>query len=136
MRHIRILIVDDDTAFRQRIQELLVSIPDFEVVGEAVDGQKAIHKAQELRPDLVLMDIRMPGMSGVEATHQLKNAMPALKILILTVFDEQEYRDSLKTIGADGYVVKKSLLDELIPTVRHIFQPSTKKEENSLQMIK
>ena len=100
----RTLIVDDDGSFRQRIKELLATEPDIEVVGEAADGQEAIFEARELKPDLVLMDVRMPGLNGVNATRQLKDEMPELKVIILTIFDLQEYREAAIASGASGYV--------------------------------
>ena len=114
------LIVDDDASFRGRAKELLASEPDIEIVGEAADGQEAILRARELKPDLVLMDVRMPGMNGVNATRQLKNEMPELKVLILTIFDLQEYREAAMASGAGGYVIKKSLIEELLPAIRGV----------------
>ena len=122
MRIIRALIVDDDASFRRRVKEVLASEPDIEVVGEASDGQEAIHKARELEPDLVLMDVRMPGTNGISATRQLKNEMPALKVIMLTIFDLQEYRDAAMASGASGYVIKKSLITELVPTIKSVFE--------------
>jgi DNA-binding NarL/FixJ family response regulator len=116
----RTLIVDDDASFRRRVKEILACEPDIEVVGEAADGQEAILKARELRPDLVLMDVRMPGMSGVHATRQLKGEMPGLKVIILAVFDLQEYREAAMASGASGYVIKKFLLKELLPAIRGV----------------
>lgn len=122
MQNIRTLIVDDDAGFRRRVQKLLATESEIEVIGEAVDGQEAILKAKEYKPDLVLMDIRMPKMNGIEATHQLKSEMPELKIIILTIFDEQEYREAVMLRGANGYIIKKSLLDELVPAIRSFFR--------------
>jgi DNA-binding NarL/FixJ family response regulator len=116
----RTLIVDDDGSFRRRVKGLLASERDIEVIGEAGDGQEAILKARELEPDLVLMDVRMPGMNGVNATRQLKNEMPELKVLILTIFDLQEYREAAIASGASGYVIKKSLIEELMPAIRGV----------------
>lgn len=120
MQRTRTLIVDDDGSFRQRIKELLATEPDIEVVGEAADGQEAIFEARELKPDLVLMDVRMPGLNGVNATRQLKDEMPELKVIILTIFDLQEYREAAIASGASGYVIKKSLLEELVPAIRDV----------------
>jgi DNA-binding NarL/FixJ family response regulator len=116
----RTLIVDDDASFRRRVEEILACEPDIEVVGEAADGQEAILKARELRPDLVLMDVRMPVMNGVHATRQLKGEMPGLKVIILSVFDLQEYREAAMASGASGYVIKKFLLGELLPAIRGV----------------
>lgn len=118
MRIIRTLIVDDNADFRRRLKEFLASEPDIEVVGEAADGQDAILKARELKPDVVLMDVRMPGTNGLDATRQLKDEMPEVKVIMLSRFDLQEYREAAKASGASGYVIKKSLIEELLPAIR------------------
>lgn len=115
---IKTLIVDDDASFRQRVKELLAPEPDIEVVGEAADGQEAILRAGELRPDVVLMDVRMPVMNGVDATRHLKTAMPEIKVIVLTVFDVQEYREAAMASGASGYLIKKLLIEDLVPAIR------------------
>ncbi len=121
MQIIRTLIVDDNASFRQCVKEFLASEPDIEVVGEAADGQEAILKARELKPDLVLMDVRMPGINGIGATRQLKDEMPELKVIVLTIFDLEEYREVAMASGANGYVIKKSLVQELLPAIRGAF---------------
>ena len=118
MRVIRTLVVDDNADFRQRVKEFLASEPEIEVVGEAADGQEAILKARELQPDLVLMDVRMPGINGISATRQLKDEMPEVKVIMLSLFDIDEYRKAALDSGASGYVVKKNLVQELIPAIR------------------
>ena len=115
---VRTLIVDDNASFRRRVKEFLASEPDIEVIGEAADGQAAILKARELQPDLVLMDVRMPGTNGITATRQLKDEMPELRIIILTIYDLEQYREAAMASGANGYVVKKSLIEELVPAIR------------------
>ena len=97
---IRILAVDDDPRFRGFLKEILSAEPNIEIIGEAVDGAEAIHKAEELNPDLILMDVRMPKMNGLKATRQLKEKMPELKIIILTIYDMDEYREAAKAVGA------------------------------------
>ena len=121
MQKIKTLIVDDNSRFRKHIKEFLASGSKIEVIGEASNGLEAIRKARELKPDLVLLDIRMPGINGIEATHQLKEKMPGIKVIILTVFDMDEYREAVKTNGADGYVIKKSLMNELVPVINSLF---------------
>ena len=115
------LIVDDDAGFRRRVKEFLASEPDIEVVGEAADAQEGILKAREEKPDVVLMDLRMPGMNGLDATRQLKRQMPELKIIILTIYDVEEYREAAMASGASGYVSKKSMMEELVPAIRRAF---------------
>jgi DNA-binding NarL/FixJ family response regulator len=121
MEGIRTLVVDDNAGFRGHIKEFLACEPDIEIIGEAADGQEAILKARELKPDLVLMDVRMPGTNGIEATRQLKDEMPELKVVILSLFDLQEYREAAMVSGASGYVVKKCLIEELLPAIRGAF---------------
>jgi DNA-binding NarL/FixJ family response regulator len=117
---IKVLIVDDNGLFRRRITELLVPEPDIEIVGEAGDGREAIRRAGELTPDVVLMDVRMAGMSGLTATRQIKDRLPQVRVIILSRFDLQEYRDAALAYGASAYVVKESLLDELLPAIRAV----------------
>ena len=121
MRAIRTLVVDDHADFRRRLKEFLASEPEIEVVGEAGDAQEAILKARELQPDLVLMDVRMPGINGISATRQLKDEMPELKVLMLSLYDIDEYRKAALDSGASGYVVKIKLVQELIPAIRAVF---------------
>ena len=114
----KILIVDDDAGFRQRVKKHLAREPDIEVVGEAADGREALLKTRELEPDLVLMDVRMPGMNGLQATRQLNDEELGLKIIILTMFDLEEYREAAVASGASGYVIKKAMVEELVPAIR------------------
>ena len=122
MQTIRTLIVDDNAGFRRRLKEFLASEPDIQVIGEAADGQAAILKARELQPDLVLMDVRMPGTNGITATRQLKEEMPELKVIILSLLDIEQYREAAMASGANGYVIKKSLIEELMPAIRGAFR--------------
>ena len=116
----RILVVDDDAAFRQRVKAFFAREADMEVVAEASDGEEAIRKAQELKPDVVLMDVRMPGLNGVSATRKLREEMPEVKVIMLSVFDLPEYREAAMVSGASGYVVKKSMIEALIPEIRRV----------------
>ncbi len=118
MREIRTLIVDDNASFRRRVKELLDVELGNGVIEEAGNGRDAIARARTFRPDLVLMDVRMPDMNGISATRQLADEMPDVKIIILTTFDLQEYREAAATCGASGYVIKRALLEDLIPAVR------------------
>ena len=114
----KVLIVDNDMRFRRFVKELLSSEESLQIIGEAADGQEAIRKAKELKPDLVLMDITMPRMSGLDATRRLKKIMPELTIIILTVHDLEEYREAAMASGAGAYVLKKTIMEELIPAIR------------------
>jgi DNA-binding NarL/FixJ family response regulator len=103
---IRVLIVDDHTLSRRGIVSILSDNENFQVVGEAVDGEESLAKAESLQPDLILMDIRMPGQSGLEATRSIKNRFPQIKIVILSVSDDaQDFFEAIKN-GAQGYLLK------------------------------
>jgi DNA-binding NarL/FixJ family response regulator len=111
-------MVDNDVWFRQYITRLLSSEPDMEIVDEAENGQEAILKARAVKPDLVLMDIRMPGINGLEATRRLKNEMPDLKVIISSLYEMDEYLEAAKEAGAKGYILKKTVGEQLVITIR------------------
>ena len=105
---IRTLLTDDHTLFRQGIKTLLSATPDLEVVGEAANAADAITQAAELRPDVVLMDVSMPGMSSFEATRQIRKGRPETKVLFLTMYDDEDYLAEGMEAGASGYLLKDS----------------------------
>ena len=106
MDALRILLVDDHVLFRKGLARLLDAQPDFEVVGEAADGAEAIQQVQALRPDVVLMDLRMPVCDGLEATREIKRDHPSVRVVMLTVSeDDQDFFAAIRC-GADGYLVK------------------------------
>jgi len=116
----RILIAEDHNLLRQGLRSLVSSLPDFEVVGEGRDGKEAVRQAIALAPDLILMDLSMPGMNGIEATTQIKRRMPAVKIVALTAYKTDEYvREALRA-GADGYILKDASYDELVMALRSV----------------
>lgn len=115
---IRLLVVDDHTIVRSGVRLLLEAEPDINVVGEAVDGQEAIAQAGSLRPDVILMDIAMPGMDGLEATQQIKTKWPDIGVLVLTMHRTDDYFFEMLKAGASGYVLKGAQTDELIDAVR------------------
>jgi two-component system response regulator NreC len=106
MTPLRILIVDDEKAVRSALGRLLGTRGEWEVVGEAADGAEAIGKAKELQPDVVIMDITMPEMSGLEATPEIKKAIPAAEILIFTQYDSTQMVREAQNAGASGYLLK------------------------------
>lgn len=117
---INILIADDHDQVHQQVKFLLSSEENFQLIGAAKTGQEALQMARALRPDMVLMDIRMPGMNGIEAACQLKTEMPKLKVLFLTNYDLEIYRDVAKACGASAYILKGSMFNSLIPAIQEI----------------
>jgi len=122
MGKIRILIVDDHGIVRAGIRSLLESQPDFEVAGEAAHGEEAIEKARELHPDLVLMDIALPGMNGIEATRQIKKEFPEINVLVLTMHDDEEFFFPVLRAGASGYILKEAEPQELLYAISVVCQ--------------
>ncbi|MCA1832835.1 MAG: response regulator transcription factor [Actinobacteria bacterium] len=117
---IKVMIVDDHALFRRGLQMVLEQEQDIDVVGEAGDGADALNQAQEKMPDVVLMDVRMPGRGGIEATEKIKENMPHVKILMLTVSDEEaDLFDALKA-GASGYLLKDTSIEEVADAVRKV----------------
>jgi two-component system NarL family response regulator len=122
---IRVLIVDDHALFRRGLMLVLESEDGIDVVGEADDGEDAIAKAEELAPDVVLMDVRMPKVSGIEATRRLAEAMPTTRIIMLTVSDEEEDLYEAIKAGATGYLLKEISIEEVADAVRAVMQGQT-----------
>ncbi|MCP4543270.1 MAG: response regulator transcription factor [Chloroflexi bacterium] len=118
MNSLRILLVDDHLLFRKGLARLLDAQPDFEVVGEATDGLEAIEQTQSLRPDLVLMDIRMPDCDGLEATRRIKGQMPNVRVVMLTVSEDEQDLATAVRYGADGYLLKDLLPETLFQYLR------------------
>jgi two-component system response regulator NreC len=116
---IRILLADDHTILRAGLKMMLNAQPDMEVIGEAQDGRQAIEETQKLRPDIVLMDITMPDLNGIEATRQIKRLVPDVKILMLTMHEHDEYVFQALQAGASGYMLKEAADTELI-TALHV----------------
>ncbi len=115
---IRVLVADDHPLFRKGVASLLAGEPDFEVVGEASNGQEAIEKAREFMPDVILMDVSMPGVNGLEATQRIKQEFPYVRIVILTVSDEDQNLFEAIKHGAQGYLLKKIDPQTLFRTLR------------------
>lgn len=120
MNKISVLLADDHTILRAGLRALLNSEPDMEVVGEAANGEEAIKKAQELNPDVILMDVAMPGTNGLEATRFLKLMGIKSEILILTMYAEEDYLFQALQAGASGYLLKKAADTELIDAIRTV----------------
>jgi DNA-binding NarL/FixJ family response regulator len=125
MLPIRILLVDDSPEFLESAARFLSADSQIEIVGRALSGAEAMAQVARIHPDLVLMDWGMPGMSGLEATHHLKVRPDAPSIVILTVYDDAEYRAAARAMGADGYVAKSEIGTELLPAIHTLFDELT-----------
>ncbi len=115
---IRVLLVDDHDLFREGLAGIIASQPDMQVIGEAGDGLEGLIKATEMHPDLVLMDLQMPGMDGLEATKRIKEALPEVTVVVLTVRDEDEKLFTALKNGAQGYLLKNIRSAEMLEMLR------------------
>jgi DNA-binding NarL/FixJ family response regulator len=121
----RIFIVEDHTLLRAGLRALLTQDPDIEIVGEADNGNDAIHAIGPLAPDLVLLDLSMPGMNGIEAMIDIKRRNPAIRVLVLTIHKTEEYIHASLRAGADGYILKDASYDELHVAIRSVLNGKT-----------
>jgi two-component system, NarL family, response regulator DegU len=120
MDEIRVLIAEDQTLMREGLRTILELEDGFRVVGLAVDGHEAVELARELRPDIVLMDVQMPGVDGVQATAELTRSVPATRVIILTTFDYDSYVFDGIRAGASGYLLKDTPATELLSAIRRV----------------
>jgi len=120
MATIRVVIADDHALLREGIRALLKLSDDIEVVGEAADGRQAIEACTTLDPDVILMDIAMPGLGGLEAALEIRKTNPRTKVLVLTQYDDREYVSRFLKAGAAGYVLKKAAGSELVAAIRSV----------------
>ena len=118
MQRVRVLLVDDHALFREGLAGIISLQPDMEVVGEANDGLEAVVKAQELKPDLILMDVQMPGVDGLEALRRVKHSLPETTVVMLTVRDDSEYLFEAIKLGAQGYLLKNIHSREMLESMR------------------
>ena len=118
---IRILIADDHTLLRNGICALLEDELDLAIVGEASDGREAVRLAHQLKPNVVLMDIAMPLLNGLEATRQIKHEHPEINVLVLTMYDNEEYFHEMLEVGASGYIIKRAAATELVSAIRAVY---------------
>lgn len=121
MKQISLLLVDDHAVVRSGLRMLLQAEPDLVIVGEAETGAQGVVKAEELRPDVVLMDISMPDMNGIEATRAIKRVCPNGAVLALTMHEDKAYFFEMLNAGASGYVPKRAAPDELVTAIRTVF---------------
>src|SRR5436309_7392943 len=120
MLKIRVFLTDDHTLFRQGIRTLLAAEPDLEIAGEAGNAADAVEMAREARPDVVLMDIGMAGMSSFEATRQIRKERPQTRVVFLSMYDDDEYVAECVEMGAGGYVLKDSPAEQLLTAIREV----------------
>jgi len=120
MSKTRVLIADDHALMREGIIAFLKFYDDIEIVGEASNGLEAIERAVKLKPDVILMDVSMPELGGIEATLEIKNRMPGMKILILTQYSDKEYVSRLLKAGVSGYILKQAVGTDLISAIRAV----------------
>ena len=117
---VTVLIADDNAQFRVLLREIVAEEPDLHVVGEAADGAEAMRLAQELWPDILLLDLNMPQGNGLEVLRWSKVERPESKVIIVTVHDEDAYRQAAVASGADAFLLKKTLGTVLLPTIQHL----------------
>ena len=118
MRKLRILLADDHTVVREGLKALISSQQDMEVIAEADDGEEAWRKAKDCQPDIVVMDVSMPRLSGVQATERIRQECPEIKVLVLTAYEDKSYPRQLLKAGASGFLMKRAAADELINAIR------------------
>lgn len=117
---IKVLITDDHQLFREGLVNLLFSAPDIEVIGQAVDGEDAIKKVSHFNPDVLLIDIAMPNMNGIEATRELKKTKPELKIIVVSMHSDKQYVKGALDAGADGYILKDCTYRQLTDAIKSV----------------
>jgi len=117
---IRILIADDHGVMRAGLRAVLEDEPDLQIVGEATNGEEALHLASQLQPDIILLDIGMPGIDGIEVTRRLRRLSPQTQALILTVYEDERLLSEAIQAGASGYVIKRALEEELLSAIRAV----------------
>ncbi len=120
MKKIAVLLVDDHAVVRQGLRALLEAEGDITVVGEAENGREAVALARKTLPDVVVMDVAMPGLNGVEATRQIMKILPATKVLVLTSYGDDDYVSQLMEAGAIGYLLKQTAADDLLKAIREV----------------
>ena len=120
MREVRVLLADDYEPWRHCVSALFLKHPDWKIVGEVSDGIEAVQKAQELRPDLVLLDLSLPKLNGVEAANRIRQANPAAKIVFITAYCDSDAMQTVSRNEAEGYVLKWEITRELLPAIEAV----------------
>jgi len=127
VQKIRVLVADDNEAVRENLSRLLDLEDDIQVIDIAVDGIEVCKKVNEIRPDIILMDVVMPKMDGIEATRRIRKDNPSTRVIMLSVYDRQKYVKSSMEAGASAYVVKGSSFDELVDAIRRTYKEQQSK---------
>jgi two-component system, NarL family, response regulator LiaR len=133
----KLLIADDHAMVREGIRSMLANEPDLQIVGEAKDGEEALELCRRFRPELVLMDVRMPKMDGLEATRAIKEVSPQTAILMVSTYESQEYLVEAVKAGAAGYILKEATKGQLLGTLRRVLDGETPlNEELAMQLLR
>ena len=135
MAKIRVFLTDDHTLFRQGIRTLLAAEPDIEIVGESANAGEAVERAAELRPDVVLLDISMPGMSSFQAIRQIRKTRSETKVLLLTMYDDEDYLAEGMEAGASGYILKDSPAEHLVLAIREVHRGGSYMSPRMLSLL-
>lgn len=122
MPPVSILLVDDNARFLDSVERFITAVAPYEIAGRALSGQEALARVGVVQPDLVLMDLAMPGMNGLEATRAIKTAAQPPRVIIMTMYDTPEYRVAAGEAGADGFVIKSEFAAELLPLIARLFE--------------
>ena len=122
MPKIKLMLADDHAVVRSGLRMLLEAQPDMEIVGETENGLETVMRAQAIKPDIILMDVEMPGMNGIEATREIKLILPETAVLALTMYEDEQYFFEMLKVGASGYVPKRAAPDELVNAIRTVYQ--------------
>ncbi len=133
MAGIRVLIADDSPACRNTLRPLLAKEADIEVVAEAADGRTAVELAGAERPDVVIMDIEMPVMDGIEATREIRGRWPGVQVVALTLYDRPAFREAMATAGASGYMLKDGELGDLLAAIRQAARGEGDSDNNEIE---
>ena len=122
MPKIKLMLADDHAVVRSGLRMLLEAQPDMEIVGETENGLETVMRAQAIKPDIILMDVEMPGMNGIEATREIKLILPETAVLALTMYEDEQYFFEMLKVGASGHVPKRAAPDELVNAIRTVYQ--------------
>ncbi len=132
---IKVLVTDDHQLFREGLVNLLFSAPDIEVIAQAEDGKDAIEKAKHFKPDVILIDIAMPNMTGIEATKELKKLMPEIKVIGVSMHSDKQYVKGILEAGADGYLLKNCTYRQLTEAIKSVYTGKKYLSEDITELV-